>query len=111
MPLHGEPQMDVLNAPIYSPATAFELPVAAAFRGRLADFTVAELTKMPSAWALVLERFPALEAITSAPPIKALLHMGTLHGLNVLKPFATPEELAALDAELQRLPAFQVSAP
>ena len=75
------------------------------------DFTVAELTKMPSAWALVLERFPALEAITSAPAIKALLHMGTLHGLNVLKPFATPQELAALDAELQRHPAFQVSAP
>ncbi len=64
---------------------------------------------MPEAWTLVLKRFPALDAITSAPPIKDLLHLGTLYGLNVLKPFAAREELIALDAELQRLPSFQVS--
>jgi hypothetical protein len=103
--------MDVLNAPLYPPAAAFELPVSVAFRARLADLTVAELIKMPEAWSLALARFPALAAITSSPAIKPLLHLGTLHGLNLLQPFATPEELAGLDAELQRLPAFQLPAP
>jgi hypothetical protein len=102
--------MDDLTAPVYPTATAFEQPVAVAFRATLADLTVAELKKMPEAWALVLARFPVVEAITSAPPIKDLLHMGTLYGLNMLKPFAAREELVALDAELQRLPSFQMPA-
>jgi hypothetical protein len=103
--------MDELNATLYPPAVAFELPVAIGFRARLADLTVAELMERPEAWALTLKRFPVLEAVTSTPPINQLLNSGTLYGLNLLQPFAAPEELAALDAELHQHPSFEIAAP
>lgn len=103
--------MDVLDAPLYPPATAFELPTAISFRPRLSDLSLAELMEFTEAWAIVLKRFPVVEEITNMPLGKKALPFISLYELNQAKPFAKPEELAALDAELQGLPSFVVVAP
>ena len=103
--------MDVLNAPLYPPAAAFEMPVAAPFQGRLSDFSVAELMKMTAVWELTVTRFPKLREIVVNPKVVPPLALAGLATVNMFLPFATKEELAALDAELQRHPSFQISAP
>jgi hypothetical protein len=103
--------MDALTAPVYPPAAAFEQPKAVSFRPRLGDLTLAELMKFNDAWALVLERFPAVGIMVKSERAKPVLNIITLNQLNQVKTFATPEQFAALDADLQRLPSFVVVAP
>lgn len=103
--------MDILDAPLYPSAAAFELPVAISFRPRLADMWLSDLMKIPEAWALILQRFPVMATVVESPLAKPNLHQITLYLVNHFKPFATPEELATLDADLQKLPSFVVVAP
>jgi hypothetical protein len=103
--------MDAMEAPTYPPAVAFELPKAVTFKPRLSDLTIAELMTFDEAWALVRKRFPAVEEMVNSPRAKPFLTVITLQVLNQVKAFATPEEFAALDAELQQLPSFLVVAP
>ena len=96
--------MNVLEAPTYPPAAGFDQPVAAPYVVQLENSSLAELMKMPAAWAIVLEHLPALKLMTATPMLKP--HMGnmTVLSLSSFIKMATPEVLADIDRELARLP-------
>lgn len=100
-----------LDAPLYLPAVAFELPEPVSFKPRLAEVMIAELRAMRGVWPIVLKHFPVMAQVIERPLAKPNLHLITLQLVNAFKPFATEEQLAALEAELQRLPQFMIVAP
>ena len=101
-----------MDAPTYPPAAAFEQPIAAPYVLKLEDFSLAELMQIPAAWDIVLKHLPSLKLMTSSPMMKP--HLGNFN-VQTLQTFdkkaADPKVIAAIDAELARLPPFQVPAP
>jgi hypothetical protein len=97
-------QVNVLEAPTYPPAIGFEPPVAASYVVQLENSSLAELMKIPAAWAIVLEHLPALKLMTATPMLKPHLGNMTVLSLSAFIKMATPEVLAAIDRELARLP-------
>lgn len=92
-----------MDAPTYPPAIAFEQPAAAPYVLRLEDVSLAELMKMPAAWEIVLKHLPALKLMTSSPMMKPYLGNFAVHDMQQFIKTATPEVIAAIDAELARL--------
>lgn len=93
-----------MDAPIYPPASAFELPLVTAQPVRLDNFSLAELMQMPEAWAIVTKHVPSVRQLVSVPMIQPYLGHLTLHALQSLFKISTPEALAAAAADLSRLP-------
>jgi hypothetical protein len=94
-----------LDAPTYPPAAAFEQPITAPYELRLENVSLAELMKMPAAWDIVVKHMPLLKMAVSLPILKPHLGNMTVHSLAAFSKGASPEELAAIDQELARLPA------
>lgn len=100
-----------MDAPIYSPSIAFELPLATTQPVSLKTASVAELKAMPQAWAIILKRLPALEPMVGIPIIQPHLENFTVYTLSSFFKGATPETFAAIDEELSHLPPLRSIAP
>lgn len=102
---------DALDTPTYPPAAVFEQPISAPHVISLENFSLAELMKMPAAWAIVVKHLPSLQRMVGTPMIKPHLGNFTVQSVQVFVRTATPEVLAAIDEELGRLPPVQEAAP
>jgi hypothetical protein len=100
-----------LDAPTYPPAAAFEQPIAVPQTISLENFSLAELMNLPDAWAIVVKHLPSLQRMVGTPMIKPHLGNFTVQSIQTFVKTATPETLAAVDAELARLPPAQGDAP
>jgi hypothetical protein len=100
-----------LDAPTYPPATRFEQPIATSSVISLESFSLAELMKMPAAWAIVVKHLPSLQRMVGTPMIKPHLGNFTVQSVQVFVKTATPGVLAAIDEEPGRLPPVQEAAP
>jgi hypothetical protein len=100
-----------MDAPTYPPAEAYEPPASPPQRLSLENFSLAELMKMPAAWAIVVRHLPSVQRIVGAPMIQPHLDNFTVQSIGVFIKTATPEVLAAIDDELGRLPIAGESAP
>lgn len=93
-----------MDAPTYPPAAAFEQPVASSYVWRLEDVSLAELMNNPAARDIVLKHLPSLKQMVGSPMMKPHLGNMTVPSLAAFGRAMTPEEVAAVDAELARLP-------
>lgn len=98
-----------MDAPTYPPMTTFERPASAPYVLRLEDVSLAELMKMPVAWGIVLKYLPSLKMMTSTPMMKPHLGNFAVHDVQQFIKTATPEVIAAIDAELADLPPVEPS--
>lgn len=99
-----------MDAPTYPPAVAFEQPIAAPYELSVRSVSVAELMKMPAAWAVVTEHMPAMKMVVSVPQAKPHLANMTVVDFAGFAGQANSPALAAIDEELRRLPASEKSA-
>lgn len=100
-----------MDTPIYPPATAFETPTTSSHSPSVDSFSLAELMKLPAAWAIVVKHLPSLQRMVHAPMIKPHLGNFTVRTLETFVTTATPEAYAAINEELSRLPPVQDGAP
>ena len=100
-----------MDAPIYPPAAAFVQPIAMPQAISLENYSLADLIKMPAAWAIVVKHLPLLERIADSPMLQPHLGNFTVPSMNAFTKSVTPEILAAIDQELSRLPRDQDSIP
>ena len=100
-----------MDAPTYPPAVAFEQPASTPHTVSLDSFSLAELMKMPEAWAIVVKHLPSLQRMVGTPMIQPHLGNFTVASVQVFVRSATPEALAAINEELRGLPPVQEIAP
>jgi hypothetical protein len=91
-----------MDAPLYPPAREFILPERVAYRVSTRNTPIAELLKIPAAWAIVVKEVPGIEAKVSVPMLKPHLGNFSLRSL-VQFGFATSEQLDRADAQLLQL--------
>ncbi|MEO6716110.1 MAG: hypothetical protein ABIM50_02520 [Novosphingobium sp.] len=91
-----------MDAPLYPPATSFVQPERVAYRISTRNTPIAELMKIPSAWAIITEEVPNIDARLSVPMLKPHLGNFSLRSL-VQFGFAKPEQLDRADARLLQL--------
>ena len=96
-----------MDAPMYPPAIAFEQPLAQPYAITLQNFSLAELMKMPAAWAIVLKHMPSLKMMTGSPMISPYLGNLTVQSLSAFGKQITPEVIATINDELSHLPSVQ----
>ena len=95
----GSSAVTILEAPIYAAAADFGPPVAAPYVVQLENVSLAELMKMPAAWAVVIEHIPSLKLITATPMLKPHLGNMTVYSLTAFTKVGTPEVLADIDRD------------
>ena len=93
-----------MDAPNYPPFAAFVQPVAVPYELSLRTVPLASLMQMSAVWAIVVQHLPSLKMMVSTPMIKPHLGNMTVVDLSQFVKGATPAEVAAIDAELHRLP-------
>jgi hypothetical protein len=93
-----------VDAPAYYASTEFESPRALPAPLALDNYSIAELRKIPAAWAVVTKHLPSLKFIVAAPTIQPHLGVFTVKTIGTFIPEVTPAVLAAIDAELRSLP-------
>jgi hypothetical protein len=98
-----------MDAPTYPPAIAFEQPAYAPYVLRLEDVSLAELMKVPAAWDIVLKHLPGLKMMTGSSMMKPYLGNFAVHDVQHFIKTATPEVIAAIDAELAGLPPVEAT--
>ena len=72
-----------MDAPLYSPATAFKQPVRVAGPVSTRSTPIADLMKIPKAWAIVVEEVPGIEQHLSAEMFKP--HLGNFSLRSLIK--------------------------
>jgi hypothetical protein len=102
---------NTLEAPTYPPADTYEPPVVQPYTLRLENVSLAELMKMPQAWDIVLKHLPSLKLMAGSAMMKPHLGNFTVLSVQTFVKTATPEDIAAIDEELSRLPPVQEAAP
>jgi len=78
---------------------------------RLENLSLADLMRMPAAWDIVVKHLPALELMTGYSMMKPHLGNFTVQTIQTFDKTATPEVIAAIDAELGRLAPVQGATP
>mgnify|MGYP001137639201 CR=1 FL=1 len=91
-----------MDAPLYPPAARFVQPVRVAYTISTSNTPIAELMKIPAAWAIVVKEVPNIEARLSVPMLKPHLGNFSLRSL-VQFGFSTAEQLDRVDAQLKAL--------
>jgi hypothetical protein len=94
-----------MEAPVYPAAAAYAPPSIASYRLSASDCSVGELIADPAAWAIVIKHMPAIAFIAKVPQVQPQLGNMTIPDFGIFSTPVDPEKLAALDAELARLPA------
>lgn len=93
-----------MDAPTYPPAAAYEPPRVAPYELTIRNVSVAELVSAPTAWAVVLKHMPAMKFVVSTPLAKPHLANMTVVDFAGFINQADSPAIAAIDAELRRLP-------
>jgi hypothetical protein len=91
-----------MDAPLYPPAEIFVRPERVAYQVSTRNTPIAELMKIPAAWAVIVKEVPGIEARLSVPMLKPHLGNFSLRSL-VQFGFSTSEQLDRIDAQLQGL--------
>lgn len=91
-----------MDAPLYPPAEIYVRPERLAYRVSTRNTPIAELMKIPAAWAVVVKEVPGIEARLSVPMLKPHLGNFSLRSL-VQFGFSTSEQLDRVDTQLQSL--------
>lgn len=91
-----------MDAPLYPPATAYEAPTRVAHVVSTKDTPIADLMKLPAAWAIITKEVPGIDGRLSVPMLKPHLGNFSLRSL-VQFGFAKPEQLDRADAQLREL--------
>lgn len=91
-----------MDAPLFPPATTFVLPERVAYQVSTRNTPIAELMKIPAAWAVVVKEVPGIEKRLGNPMLKPHLGNFSLRSL-VQFGFSTNEQLDRIDAQLQGL--------
>jgi hypothetical protein len=92
----------MMDAPLYPPASTFVRPERVAYRVSTRNTPIAELMKIPAAWAVVVKESPGLEQRLSVPQLKPHLGNFSLRSL-VQFGFSSAEQLDRIDAQLLAL--------
>ena len=100
-----------MDTPLYPPAAAFEQPAVAPYTLSLGTVSVEELMHNPAAWAIVVERFPAMKFAAGAGQAKPHLGNMTVRDFAGFMGMKDSPALAAIDDDLARLPADRKAAP
>lgn len=91
-----------MDASFYPPAELYVRPERVAYRVNTRNTPIAELMKIPRAWAVVVKEVPGIEARLSVPMLKPHLGNFSLRSL-VQFGFSSNEQLDRIDAQLQGL--------
>jgi hypothetical protein len=91
-----------MDAPLYPPAKTFAQPERVAYRVSTRNTPIAELMKIPAAWAVVTREVPGIDARLSVPQLKPHLGNFSLRSL-VQFGFSSAEQLDRVDAQLLAL--------
>ena len=91
-----------MDAPLYPPAAVFVQPERVAYRVSTQSTPVAELMKIPAAWAIVTKEVPGIEGRLSNPMLKPHLGNFSLRSL-VQFGFSNTAQLDRIDAQLLAL--------
>ena len=91
-----------MDAPLYPPANRFEQPVRVARIVSTANTPIAELMKIPVAWAVVVKEVPGIDKRLNVPMLQPHLGNFSLRSL-VQFGFSTPDQLDRVDAQLKSL--------
>lgn len=91
-----------MDAPFYPPATRFEAPVRVAREVSTRNTPIADLMKIPPAWAIVVKELPGIEARVDTEMLKP--HLGNFSFRSLVQfGFAKPDELDRIDEKLRAL--------
>lgn len=91
-----------MDAPLYPPASSFVRPERVAYQVSTRNTPIAELMKIPAAWAVVVKEVPGIDARLSVPMLKPHLGNFSLRSL-VQFGFSTTAQLDRVDAQLLAL--------
>jgi hypothetical protein len=100
----------IIEAPVYRPFRSYSPPVAAPFQPRSSTLSIAELKAAPAAWAIVLSHAPNFASVVESGDAKPYLSTMNLESFIVFGD-VSQEVIAAIDAELVRLPRSTWPAP
>jgi hypothetical protein len=91
-----------MDAPLYPPATVFEQPVRVARQVSTRNTPIADLMKIPAAWAIIEKELPGIEPRLNTEALKP--HLGNFSFRSLLQyGFARPEQLDRIDEKLRAL--------
>ena len=91
-----------MDAPLYSPAKAFEAPVRVARAVSTRNTPIADLMTIPTAWSIILQELPGIEARLNVPMLKP--HLGNFSFRSLVQfGFAKPDQMDRIDAKLNVL--------
>lgn len=91
-----------MDAPLYPPASTFQQPVRVAAPVSTRNTPIADLMKIPAAWAIIVKEVPGIEPRLGAEMLKPHLGNFSLRSL-VQFGFAKPEQLDRADVQLLAL--------
>lgn len=91
-----------MDAPLYPPATVFEQPVRVARQVSTRNTPIADLMKIPAAWAIVVKEVPGIEARLNVEMLKPHLGNFSLRSL-VQFGFSNSQQLDSVDEKLAAL--------
>jgi hypothetical protein len=91
-----------MDAPLYPPARIFVQPQRVAYQVSTRNTPIAELMKIPAAWAIVTKEVPGIDRRLSVPMLKPHLGNFSLRSL-VQFGFSSTEQLDRVDAQLLAL--------
>ena len=99
-----------MDAPAYAPASAFEPPIEAPYVLRLENVSLAELMKMPAAWAIVLKHLPSLKLMTQKASSKDLV-AGAHHDIATCQTAIFADELEFIETDRVVMPTLHRESP
>ncbi len=93
----------IIDAPLYLPAAAFELPKRLPRRLSTHETAIADLQQNPAAWAIVVKEIPRIEARIGNEQLK--VHLGNFAFRDLLQfGIVQPAALDRIDVQLRDLP-------
>lgn len=91
-----------MDAPLYPPAPQFVQPVRVARQVNTRNTPIADLMKIPAAWAIVVKEIPGIEARVDTEMLKP--HLGNFSFRSLVQfGFSTPAQLDRVDEKLAAL--------
>ena len=93
-----------MDAPTYAPAAAFEQPDAVWTPLTVSSVSLAELMTAPAAWAVVLKHAPVFKVIVTSKQIQPFITNMMVESFIVYGGIVTPAQIAAINADLAKLP-------
>ncbi len=91
-----------MDAPLYQPAIRFEAPVRVARAVNTRNTPIADLVKIPAAWAIIVKEMPDINTQLDNEMLKP--HLGNFSFRSLVQfGFAKPADLDRIDEKLSAL--------